>query len=164
MKPRKRTKPYDPTPENLIRAYNRSLRFLSYRPRSTKEVEEYLLKKGYHEETIKTVIKELYDLKFLNDPEFADWWTQQRQTVRPKSKYIIRRELKQKGIDQELTDKTLENAQEDFQVAKELYERKKRQFEKYEGDARRQKVAQFLGRRGFNWDIIKKVLELREDD
>lgn len=143
--------------------YNKALKFLSYRPRSEKEIKDNLKKKRVTDSTIDLIIKKLREQKFLNDKEFARWWIEQRTLVKPTGKRLIKIELKRKGVDKELIDEVFDNAgdliQDELESARRLVERK---INKYKG-LERQKVYQrlggFLSRRGFDYDTIKKAID-----
>jgi regulatory protein len=66
------------------RYFNLSLKFISYRPRSEKEVYDYLKKKqkraeSLTEETIARIMKRLVELNFINDLEFSAFWLEHRK-------------------------------------------------------------------------------------
>lgn len=143
----------------VLRAYTRALKYLSYRPRSEREIRDKLVKKQFDPMIIDQVIEKLKEDKFLDDTEFAQWWTEQRQTFRGKSKYVIKSELSEKGIDRNTIDTTLTNAKNDYETAKEFFQRKKRRFENHTGDEYIKKATGFLQRKGFSWDIISKILK-----
>lgn len=146
----------------LERALNRAFRLLSFRARSEKEIRDNLIKKEFPEIIINQTIQQLKDMKYLNDQEFAQWWIEQRQTHRPKSKFVIRAELLQKGVDRDLIEKLLDKSQDDLESAKKLLAKKQRTFEKFSGDDYKKKASEFLQRRGFSWDIISKILKNEE--
>ena len=77
---------------------NRVLRFLSFRPRSEKEIRDYLNNKQVNPLVSQKIIDKLVENKFLNDLEFAKWWIEQRTLTTPRAWRIIKIELKQKGI------------------------------------------------------------------
>ena len=138
--------------------FNSSLRFLSYRSRSEKEVRDNLLKKKAPQEIIESVITKLKEHKFLNDKEFAEWFIKSRTASRPKAARIIKMELKKKGISQEIID-DLPSTIDDLDSAKKLIEKK---FEKYKSLEKKEvynKLGGFLARRGFDWDTIKKAID-----
>ncbi|HRN96569.1 MAG TPA: regulatory protein RecX [Candidatus Levybacteria bacterium] len=143
----------------VLKAYTRALKYLSYRPRSEKEIRDRLAKKHFDSMIIDQVIDKLKEDKFLDDTGFAQWWTEQRQDFRGKSKFVIKSELSEKGIDRNTIDATLTNAKDDLKTAKEFLDRKKRRFENYTGDEYKKKVIGFLQRKGFSWDVIQKVLK-----
>lgn len=143
--------------------YNKALKFLSYRPRSEKEVRDNLLKKKASSSIVDLVIKKLKEQKFLNDKEFTKWWIEQRTLVKPTGKRLIKIELKRKGIDKELIDEILENVEDlvhnELELARNLVQRK---INKYKGLDRQkiyQRLGGFLSRRGFDYDTIKKSID-----
>ncbi len=143
----------------VLKAYTRALKLLSYRPRSEKEIRDRLSRKQFDSLIIDQVISKLKEDNLLNDVEFATWWAEQRQEFRGKSKYVIKRELSEKGVERETIDTAVTNAKDDYNTAKEFLQRKSRMFEKYSGDEYRKKVTGFLQRKGFSWDIIQKILK-----
>src|SRR3989304_7877194 len=99
--------------ENRSNAFNYSLKYLSYRARSVKEVYEYLVRKNFVEDTINSVLKKLIDLKFLNDEEFAKSWIESRQKYKGRSKFILKNELRLKGLSDDVIKPLLKEAQDD---------------------------------------------------
>jgi len=147
---------------------NKSLRFLSFRPRSEKEVREKLLSKKAPQEIIERIVIQLKDQNFLNDEDFAKWFIEQRLRFNPKGLRIIKMELKQKGIDQELIgdavnnlskDENGESLNNDFESAKKLVEKKMPKYKGLEKQIIYQKLGAFLARRGFDWETIKKSID-----
>ncbi len=145
------------------RFYNLALRFLSYRPRSEKEVREKLKTKKVEPLIIDKIIAKLIDKKFINDEEFAKWWIGSRLANRPRSINLIKRELLQKGIDRELIDAQISNFK--FPISNELENAKKlveKRLSRYRGLDRRkiyEKLGRFLASKGFDWDTIKKSID-----
>ncbi len=145
---------------------NIAIKFLSYRPRSEKELREKLLKKRAPQEVLEEVIGFLKEQKFLSDEEFVKWWIRQRTEFNPKSARIIKLELRQKGIDQDTIEKALiEHASEeltvsDLEKAKTLVAKR---IGKYKGLSKYellQKLSPYLGRRGFDYDTIKEAISI----
>lgn len=140
-----------------------TLRFLSFRPRTEKEIIEYLKKKSYPQEQKDQVIAYLKDRRFIDDEEFARWLVDQRTRVTPKGERFIRMELKQKGISEEIITSVFNTKTEDtidqVAIAKALIEKK---LSRYSHLSRRefyQKMGALLARRGFDWETIKKSLD-----
>ena len=148
--------------DDFVRIYNRVLKFLSFRPRSEKELKDWSKKKNVGEETQKLVYQRLKHLGYLNDEEFAKWWIEQRTTFRPSGARLIALELRQKGVPREIIDKLLfsspsalitERAQA-LKIAKKKRERLKGLSHR----EAREKLGAFLARRGFSWETIEEVL------
>jgi len=80
--------------------------------------------------------------------------------LKGKSKFVIKQELIAKGVAKEIIDESLEGfSQTDLTAAKNLFEKKKKRFSHYVGREYEKKVSEFLQRKGFSWDIVKKILQ-----
>lgn len=145
--------------ENQEFAFNKSLKYLSFRARSIKEVKDYLARKNFSVGTIDEVIKKLIELKFLNDEDFGKAWIEQRQRNKGKSKFALKLELIQKGLDKDAVEEFLNEAQEDLEVAKALFEKKKDKLKGLSSLEFKKKMASFLQRKGYAWEIIGKLLK-----
>lgn len=136
---------------------NRSFRFISIRPRSEKEVVDYLHKKTLDEKTIQDVLTRLRELDLINDEKFTAWYIDQRTRLRPRSRKLIEIELRQKGIDpMTINDSMTIN---DLTLAKACLEKKKNLKS-------REQIIRFLQSRGFSWNTIEDVIkrEYNESD
>ncbi|RJQ27722.1 regulatory protein RecX [Candidatus Parcubacteria bacterium] len=140
------------------KAHNKALKFLSYRMRSEKELYDFLVKKKFEENIIQKTIQAFKEEGLVDDRKFIKWWIEQRQTFRPKSKFVLKKELMSKGVRRELIEEVIDDSQDDYEVAKNFFGKKKHRFNKYSGKEYFQKASAFLQRRGFGWDIIKRVL------
>ncbi len=137
---------------------DKSVRFLSYRPRSEKEIRDYLKKKKVLPKLVIWVMKKLKGQRLLDDQAFAEWWVEQRSSFRPRGARALRVELRQKGIDQEMIEETVSRLVKELPLARKVAQKKMRVYRRLEGREFREKMAAFLGRRGFSWETIKKVL------
>lgn len=145
--------------ENRGLALNYSLKYLSFRNRSIKEVYDYLIRKNFTDETINPVLKRLVDMKFLNDEEFARSWIESRQKYKGKSKYILKNELRMKGVNSETIEPLLAEAIDDLETARIAFEKKKKTLLKLDPEEFKKKMTGFLGRKGFSWSVISKLLK-----
>lgn len=149
--------------ENFDKFYTKALKFLSFRPRSEKEISDYLIKKKADINLVNSIIEKLKIQKFLNDLEFAKWWIEQRTEFKPKGLRLIELELKQKGISKDLIDelriKNYELWKDDLTKAKELLEKYRKRFEGLDRQKIYQRAGGFLGRRGFDWETIKSAID-----
>jgi regulatory protein len=153
--------------DDFEKFYKASVRFLSFRPRSEKELRDYLkrktenLKPQIDESIMERIIESLKRDKFINDEEFTRWWVEQRTLLKPKAARVIKYELKQKGIVRELIDSFFEeNESSDSEAALKLAEKKLRtihdQTDKYKV---KEKLGRYLASKGFDWDTIKEVID-----
>ncbi len=138
------------------------LRFATLRPRSEKEITTWLKKKKVHESIHKGLFNRLKRLDLLDDEKFAKWWVEQRQNFRPKSKRILKYELRSKGINNDTIENVLfEIEVDEVKIAKDILDKKKYKWERLKGFEKRRKMSEFLARKGFGWDVIKKVIDDR---
>ena len=146
----------------IERAKQSAYRYLSYRPRSVKEVRQNLKKKGYQATTIEQVIDRLIELELLDDLGFARFWVEQRETFKPRSRRALRYELYQKGISSETVDQVVDDVDETA-AAQRAGRKKLPIWSGLAEDQFKQKMGQFLQRQGFDYAIVRSVvLELWE--
>ena len=141
-------------------------RFLSFRPRSEKEVTDYLRKKKASEEQIYLILSKLREQKFVNDEKFAQGWIEHRMRLKPKGWYVLKLELQQKGISEDIIknhELRIKNqgweGKSEKELAMELVEKR---IKKYQGLPREEayrKLGGFLARRGFDMDTIKACID-----
>lgn len=143
--------------------YNKALRFLSYRPRSEKEIRDKLISKKASEKIIKEIIAKLREQKFIDDEEFVKWWIEQRSGLKPQGIRLTELELRKKGIDKELIDRLIHNSefiiQNDLEQAKRLVEKKLPRYKSLSRQELYQKLSRFLSSKGFDWETIKKAID-----
>ena len=83
-------------------AYQRALNSLQYRPRTQAEIRQNLAKAEFSEAVIAFVLERLQQNGLLNDRRFAESWIDNRSDLRPRSRYALAHELKQRGVAPEI--------------------------------------------------------------
>jgi regulatory protein len=159
--------------ENLIfknefqKLLDKVYRILSLRPRSEKEIEDYLKKKIWKfrkgqsktkDKMIGEIISVLKEQKLIDDLAFAAWWIEQRASFRPRGKMALRMELRRKGVNQEFIDEIIEKVDE-LSLAKKAAQKKLKSFKKLDPPEFREKMSAFLARYGFSWGVVKVVID-----
>jgi len=144
--------------DDFEKFYNKALRFLSFRPRSEKEVADNLKRRKAPVAIVERVVNKLKEQNFINDLEFAKWWIEQRNNFKPRSIRFIKFELKQKGIGNN-TIETLEFLENDLEKAKKLVERKISKIQNLPKDKVYQKLQSLLAGKGFNFETTKEVID-----
>jgi regulatory protein len=143
--------------------YKATINYLSFRPRSIKEVKNYLHKKNVPEETSSTIISFLQKQKFLDDTAFARMWIHARTVGKPKSLSFIKQELSEKGVSEEVITKVVAELHEeikgDLEQAIVLLEKKIKQYAALERDILYRRAGGYLARRGFSFTIIRKSID-----
>jgi regulatory protein len=139
-------------------ALQKALNFLSYRPRSEKEVRQNLkIKHGIIEEDIiDLIIERLKSGGLVDDSNFAELWVENRNEFRPRGSRALRTELRQKGSDEEIIALSLKDLDED-KLALKAARKQSRKYKQLEWDQFRKKLTGFLARRGFPYGVISEV-------
>ena len=137
---------------------NASFRFLSFRPRSEKEIRDFLQKK--HPSLVTKVTERLQELGYVDDTKFVAWWIEQRQGRKPKGMQLIIRELLSKGIDRNTIEQVLYSEMGDQkELAKKAISRKLDTLKNVPYVKQKKKLGDFLFRRGFSGDVIRRVVD-----
>lgn len=147
--------------DEVARARDSALRYLSYRPRSKKEVIDKLSEKGYNESTIAKVIEDLIKAGLIDDLEFSRMWARDRLKNRPKGRRLIAQELWQKGVADEISRRAIEEVFRDVdegEIAATLLERRLRRYRDLDQVRAKRRMFEFLLRRGFDRETIGKVV------
>ena len=143
--------------DTLEKAYQKALHFLDYRIRSEAEIRKKLQEKGYSDDVIEHIIARLIDSRFAGDTSFAQNWVENRTTFRPRSRRMLRMELRQKGVDESLIDQALEKAPDESILAKRLGEKYAYRLRDADKQVFCKKMADYLLRRGFDFSISKET-------
>jgi len=140
------------------RCYNAAARLLSYRPRSEHEIKQRLNQRGFDNPTIDTVIARLKEQDLVNDANFARFWRDNRQSFNPRSQWLVRVELKQKGVPEETINQvvaSLDDAANAYCIAK----KKADGLPVADHQDFRRRLGEYLKRRGFGYSVITKTIE-----
>lgn len=156
----------------LYKLYSRALDYLSYRPRSVKEVRDYLREKSIKYQAsgikgeaasgvvIQSIIDRLKRSQYLDDGEFTRWWIKQRtETSKPRGPRFIRAELYQKGVDENLIKQVWQELKiDEQQLCLKAAQNRARRYN-FSNFKQRKKLFDYLMRRGFNFDAVEDVLK-----
>ena len=138
-------------------AYQQALHFLNYRQRSQAEVRKNLQAHQISDQIIASVLERLQSNGLLNDQSFAQSWVENRIEFHPRGKRALVMELRQRGLDDEAIDQAIEGIDEE-QLAYQAAVKQVRKLDSNDWQAFRQKLTNFLLRRGFNFDVINPVV------
>jgi regulatory protein len=144
------------TRDSMEAAYDRTLKYLAYRPRSSAEVERYLSQKGVGAEIRERVLDRLRGAGLVDDGAFAQFWVENRESFRPQGRRLLRQELRQKGISEGLIDEVLSGVEEDTSAYAAAAQRAVR-YAHLEDEAFREKMYGYLRRRGFDHEVVAET-------
>jgi regulatory protein len=121
-----------------------------------------MAQKGYPEETVAAVMAKLVNWGYVNDADFARYWTENRVQHKPRGRRLLEQELRQKGLAQDLVRETLDEAEldEDEGALALARDRLRRGGDaQLEPAVRQRRLSGFLARRGYSYDVIKRVMK-----
>jgi regulatory protein len=138
----------------------RALRLLSQREHSRSELERKLAKHAEDPAEIDRVLDDLQDKGFIDQQRVADSVVHRRSVKLGAMR--IRQELQAKGLDAEIVSRAVANLRAtELDRAREIWRRK---FDAPPADANeRAKQARFLAARGFDGDVVWRVLAGMKD-
>jgi regulatory protein len=144
---------------NINKLYNLVVNRIAARPRSIAETKTYLQQKTQDPSEIEQVIDKLIDRHYLSDYDFANWWVDNRNTFRAKSRRELQAELSNKGIAKEIVNQVLSESfsasDEETNIA-ELINKKWPTLKAK--DKAKDKLIAYLQRKGYSWDLINKSI------
>lgn len=148
--------------EEQHRAIQYALRFLSFRPRSTAEVEEYLQKKGFLSPDVESAIAYLLDKNYLDDETYALQWVEERKRLKPRGRYLLRMELMQRGIDDTIAEQAIQgqlSGHEEKEMVIQWIEKKSKGVKYPNLYEMKKKLVPFLQRKGFPLEVIMEGIQ-----
>jgi regulatory protein len=150
-------------------AQNIVYRQLTASAKSRLQLARKLAERNIPDDVAEAVLDRFQEARLINDADFADMWVRSRSQSRKLAKGALRRELAEKGIDQDTAAAALEqltDADEEA-AARQLVERKLRPGTDFQDRAERDKatrrLASMLARKGYQpsqaFRIVNEVLE-----
>lgn len=161
------------------KAYERALNYVMIRPRSQKEISDYLTRtymypkpKMYTDKAgqrhfikqvvdksrigqlIERVMHRLQSKGYTNDEAFAKAWVNSRQLTKKSSKRKLEQELRAKFVDPEIIATVLQKQDVNEVQNLDALILKKRRLPKYQDNV---KLTQYLLRQGYNYEDIKNA-------
>jgi regulatory protein len=138
----------------------KALDYLAIRIRTAVEMERYLQKKGFSFDMVRETVKGLSDAGYIDDYDFATRFINYRLNNKLVGKYYLAAELKKKGVSAPIIRRALKESEarhSDIEAIHEIALRKYKTL-KLKKNAM-SKLAYFLGRRGFDSDAVRTVIE-----
>ena len=147
--------------DEIAKAFNRGLNFLSFQMRSEYEVKRKLLEAGFGESVVLEAIRKLEKLGFLNDETYSKALLETKKKTARKGPKAIKQDLVRKGIDKETQNKVLDSFtyEEQLSIAKELAEKAVRANQNKTPIQIKQKIQELLTRKGYSFTIVTEILD-----
>ncbi|MFC1615745.1 regulatory protein RecX [Patescibacteria group bacterium] len=111
------------------------------------------------DEFITMILERLQELKYIDDLEYINDYVNQRLKLKPRGIFLIKRELKNKGIEDEDINKYFQDKEiDEYDSAISCLIKKEKQWKKYSHFERKRKAFQHLQSRGFSFESISKAV------
>jgi regulatory protein len=142
-------------------ARNIVLNQLNFMPRSRKELETTLAKRHIEPDVAKSVLDRFEEIGMVDDAAFAELLIRSRCNTKRVSRSVLRQQLRQKGVDQEIIEAALTviSDADELRMATELVERKARAMARLDPDIRKRRLFGLLARKGYNTAIALRVIQ-----
>jgi len=143
--------------DHFHRCLNAALHYLSYRPRSESEIRGRLQRRGFDGDSVEAVIARLKEQGLIDDMAFAQFWRDNRQSFSPRSRWLTRCELRQKGVASDIIDQVVD-AVDDANSAYRAALSKARSLPLSDYQSFRRRLGEYLKRRGFGYEVINQAI------
>ena len=144
---------------------NSALNLLSFRMRSLSELKGRLLKKGYDIQDIEPLLEEFDAKNILNDSEFALAFSRDKIRSKGIGPSILRVELSNHHLSQKLVEDTINRMYTEFPIdtllGNHLKKKKIRRNSQLQ-EREKNRIVNFLKRKGFSWDDISRVFDEKQ--
>jgi regulatory protein len=146
------------------RARQRALGLLAHRPRSIEEVRGRLRRAGFDDGIVDYTVQRLEDLGHLDDEAFAEAYARSRSGRRGYGPVRILSELRRKGVPEPIARRAVETLRGERDPTEDALAVAGRAWSRIgaEPDPRRRRNRMYglLARRGFDPEVIGRVIEI----
>ena len=156
--------------ESETQAKNNAVNYLSYRQRSSKEMVDHLIKKGFTRACAEEVTRQLQSARMMNDLEFARAFVRDRLKRKPTGQALLRMQLLARGIPSSMADTVLadlispQNQQASaLQAAMRKIQITRSSTINLDDEKQKKRLLDFLLRRGFSYEIALKTIRTTLD-
>jgi len=129
-------------------------RYLSYRPHSEAEIRHRLHQRGFADKMAEKAIAKLKEQNLSNDFTFAQFWKDNRLSFRPKSKRLIKKELRDKKVAAEIIEQVTKDI-DDEEIAYKLGSSRLPALAHLDYPDFHRRLSSYLMYRGFSYQVIR---------
>ncbi|TCJ00243.1 regulatory protein RecX [Aeromicrobium sp. IC_218] len=157
--------PHDPQqdlPEADAESFARQilLQRLTDQPRSRAELAESLAKKNVPADVAVRLLDRFEEVGLIDDAAFARMWVESRQRSKGLGRSALARELRKKGIDDDVAAEALEQVDADTEVeaAHQLVQKKLRSMQGLDRTVKTRRLTGMLARKGYSPNVAFSVV------
>ena len=138
---------------------NAAYHYLTFRPRSEGEVRQCLHRRGFANEVAEKTIVKLREQNLTDDFAFARFWKDNRLSFKPKSKRLIKKELRDKKVAAEIIEQVTADI-DDEEIAYKLGLSRMSALASLDYPGFYRRLSSYLIYRGFSYEVIKHTVAL----
>ena len=156
-----------------------ALHLLSYRPRAEQELRRRLRSKDFPHALVESCLRLLEEQRLIDDHAFASAYVRSRIRLKPRGRFRLTQELRQKGVSAEIAEQAIEEAFSNEETSERalacaaarrwldrqgssLIEGLAGADRSDERERARRRLHAFLSRRGFGPDVVRIGMEEAE--
>jgi regulatory protein len=149
---------YKITPQEAL---SRLQKLCSIAEKCTGDAREKLRKWNIPETETAFIIEKLTMDKFIDDHRYAEYFVRDKQKINKWGKEKIRYALSHKGLKKEIIEDVISNQPvENYElVLRELLSKKSKELGKFEAFERKNRLIRFAVQRGFEYDLIFRIID-----
>ncbi len=144
--------------DHFHRCLNTAAHYLSYRPRSEFELRERLHQRGFDDDSVEAVLAKLKEQGLVDDMAFAQFWKDNRESFSPRSQWLTKLELRQKGVASDIIDQIADTIDDEDSAYRAALS-KARSLPLADYQSFRRRLGDYLKRRGFSYEVINHTIE-----
>ena len=137
--------------------------FLAYKQRSKKEIVKKLKLKKISSAAIDKITELLEKQKYVDDKTYAKNYLDDKLARRPVGKRLARLKLMEKGIEKETADNIIDenySGEKEYELAQEVLKKYKKKVKCKDDADKKSKCYRHLISKGFDYEIISKLLKI----
>ena len=141
---------------------NYALKLLSYRMRSLAELKQRLQQKDFPDVDVEQLLSDFEKKNYLNDVEFAFAFSRDKVKNKGIGPLALKSELFPFKLNEEMVENTVAKIYNDYSIDSLLESHlKKRKIKKNTNllGSEKNRLLQFLYRKGFSWDDISRLMQ-----
>lgn len=148
---------------NYYDIYNKTIKFVSTKMRSLKEINNFLDKKEVDEQTKVNIVQKLKEIRLINDEAFAKAYFQDRINLSNDGPYKIKQELKNSDIRDDIIEEIYLNIDSETIYSKldKLIQKKIKSNHNKSNYILKQKIMTDMINLGYEKNMILEVLNIR---
>lgn len=146
--------------DSIHKTYSEVINYLSYRMRTKDEIRTYLIKKEVDSEHITQVLQRLINENLVDDVEFAHMFVRNRINMSTKGPSLVKKELMQKGISNEIATVAVSayTYEIQYEKAEQIMKKRMQRSSNHSHCKQLDQLRANLMRNGFSHEVINDVI------